>query len=90
MIGDVSWLPVLVVPFEAENFNLANQSSYPGCSTIICRFRYVMYIFMIHGPHIFTLGVISSDFYTGGDGGAEEWYINQVVPSTRSNCRICI
>ncbi len=24
------------------------------------------------------LGVVSSDVYTGGNGGAEEWYINQV------------
>lgn len=24
------------------------------------------------------LGVLSSDEYTGGNGGAEEWYINQV------------
>jgi hypothetical protein len=24
------------------------------------------------------LGVLSSDEYTGGNGGADEWYINQV------------
>ena len=24
------------------------------------------------------LGVLSSDEYTGGSGGADEWYINQV------------
>ena len=33
------------------------------------------------------LGVISSDVYTGGNGGAEEWYINQASLTATPNAR---
>ena len=33
------------------------------------------------------LGVISSDVYTGGTGGAEEWYINQASLTATPNAR---
>ncbi|KAH6722001.1 exo-1,3-beta-D-glucanase [Leptodontidium sp. MPI-SDFR-AT-0119] len=32
---------------------------------------------ILAAPKFIGLGVISSDVYTGGNGGAEEWYINQ-------------
>ena len=40
--------------------------------------------------HFVGLGVLSSDEYTGGNGGADEWFINQVrsIPSLHfQHCR---
>ena len=35
------------------------------------------------------LGVLSSDEYTGGNGGADEWFINQVRPIPSLHMQRC-